>query len=275
MESILNELEKFNFSRTEAQVYVTLVQHNQLNGSQIAKLLNTSRSTVYASLNNLQHRGVIYLLPGESNLYRAENPEVLIEKLKTDYMNSADTLKKNLSILNKPDQEEWYMNIKGTDNFISKTKEILLTAQKEIYMNTCIDLQVFKNEFIELNKRGVRIIIFTFDKLDTTDLHVEMYYHPIESDCCEENNTMRVMLVVDRQTTLIGGRHGNEEVIGTFTKNPLLASIVAEHIHHDIYLLRLKEKYHKEIIDETILIGSMLERREDAVESLKYKGGKE
>ena len=48
---------------------------------------------------------------------------------------------------------------------------------------------------------------------------------------------------------------------GTFTENQFLANIVSEHIHHDIYLLKLKERERKELIDEDILIDSLLDKR--------------
>jgi hypothetical protein len=38
-----------------------------------------------------------------------------------------------------------------------------------------------------------------------------------------------------------------------------MAAIVSEHIHHDIYLLKLKEKYNKDLIDEDIKINTMME----------------
>ena len=57
---------------------------------------------------------------------------------------------------------------------------------------------------------------------------------------------------------------------GTFTQNQLLANIVSEHIHNDIYLLKLKEKYSREIIDLDIVLGSLLEKKTEGKVSLKY-----
>ena len=38
-----------------------------------------------------------------------------------------------------------------------------------------------------------------------------------------------------------------------------MVNIVLEHIHHDIYLQKLKAKYNKEIITPDIQIGSIME----------------
>ena len=53
MKKMISHLEKLGFTRTECLVYIQLVKAGQSNGSQIAKLLNMSRSSVYSALNKL------------------------------------------------------------------------------------------------------------------------------------------------------------------------------------------------------------------------------
>lgn len=259
MTEISNLLEKLNFSKTEAAVYINLLKNSNSSGYQIAKNLNISRSSVYSALDNLYKRGVIFLMPGDSQRYKAENPTTLINKMKNEFIQNADLLEMKLNQLESSDSEERYLNIEGYDNVISKTKELLLTAEKEVYINTDFDLQTFSKEFIELGKRGVRIIVFSFSKLNDVELPVEIYTH-CESNCL--GNQTRIMLVVDCKRTLISDcRNNKEEFLGTFTDNILLASIISEHIHHDIYLLKLKNKYGKNLIDEEILLNTILENR--------------
>ena len=43
-------LVRLGFSQTEAKVYCAMVSEEKMNGYQIAKLLGTSRSSVYAAL---------------------------------------------------------------------------------------------------------------------------------------------------------------------------------------------------------------------------------
>ena len=261
---IIQELEKLNFSKMEAQVYISLIKEGEQNGSQIAKLLGASRSSVYAALNNLYKKGVVYSVPGDTNIYRGERPEVLVEKLKNNFTKTADILKEKMSQLNTDKKERNYINIKGTDNFIGKAKELLLTARREVYINTCIDLQIFMKEFVELGERGVRVVVFSYDEMNIEGLPVELYSHPLAGECeisCDKED-VRLMLVVDLTTTLIGSRVGrDEDIVGTFTENSLLVSIVSEHIHHDIYLLKLREKYGEDLIGQDIRIDSMLEKK--------------
>lgn len=257
MNDIIESLEKFNFSKTEALVYLNLVKNGCRNGSQIAKDLNISRSSIYSALENLYSRAVIYLLQSESKTYKAEDPEILFERLKKVYQESADSLKKSLTEITKKEENNFYLNIKGLTNFLTKARQLLLTAEKEVYINACLDIQLFSKEFSVLKKKGIRVIVFSFADLNIGNLPIEYYYNSIKPS---NSNEVRMMLVVDRKSSLIGCSIGDGEVIGTYSDNPLLVSIVSEHIHQDIYLLKLKEKYKKDIIDRDILLGTIQEK---------------
>ncbi len=124
VENIITHLEMLRFSKIEAQVYVTLVKHSKLNGSQIAKILNLSRSSVYSALHNLYNRGIVFLLPGESNVYKAQDPDILLETLKNEYIQAADELKDELSRFKFVEVEKEYWNIRGYQNFLLKTKSL-------------------------------------------------------------------------------------------------------------------------------------------------------
>ncbi|HEX3039829.1 MAG TPA: hypothetical protein VHP54_06000 [Caproiciproducens sp.] len=70
------------------------------------------------------------------------------------------------------------------------------------------------------------------------------------------------MLVTDMDATIVADRSpGKDNWFATVTNNTLMVSIIAEHIHNDIYLLKLKEKYGSNLIDDTIKIDTMLENR--------------
>lgn len=257
-DQIIEYLEKFNFTRTEASVYLNLVIRGSRNGSQIARDLNISRSSVYSALDNLYEKAVVYLLQSDSKTYKAEDPSILINRLKSQYVDSADSLKKALSGIQRKEEDTYYLNITGFENFISKARELLLSAEKEIYLNLCMDIQIFSEEFAKLKKKGVRVIVFSFSKLNCTDIPVEFYYNSVQPGESEE---VRMMMVIDRKTSLIGSSVGNSEFIGTYSDNPLMVSIVSEHIHQDIYLMKLREKYGENLIDSNILLGTIQENQ--------------
>ncbi|MDR3597174.1 helix-turn-helix domain-containing protein [Clostridium sp.] len=259
MEEIILLLEKLNFSKTEAAVYINLLKNSSLNGYKIAKNLNLSRSSVYSALDNLYKKGIVFLLPGETQIYKAEKPSILIDKMKNEFEETANLLNVKLKNLEADDSEERYVNIEGYENIIVKIKQLLLSAEKEVYINTDISLAKFENEFRELAEKGVRIIIFSFKKSLLENVPIEVYAHS-DSNC--DGKETRIMLVVDCKKTLVADRGPHrEEFLGVFTENKLLASIVSEHIHHDIYLLKLKKIYGEDLIGSNIKINTILENR--------------
>ncbi len=247
LEKITNELQKFGFSKMEAQVYVTIVKYSGLNGSQVSKLLNSNRGSVYSALNTLYEKGAVYLLPGETNVYQAQKPEVLIENIKEKLVNefskTADVLKEEFSKFEDTTiAEEQYWNIKGYYNFVIKAKEILFGAEEEIYISTNYSIKEFSEEIKEVTERGVKVVVYSDERIEAGELKVDYYTADIQS----EDTTKNIIVVVDYKKALIGsGKIGND-FSGTFTDNPFMVEIASEHIHFDIYVTRLEKKYGEE-----------------------------
>lgn len=259
MDEILKLLEKLNFTKTEAAVYIELLKYNKLNGYQIAKNLNMSRSSVYSALDNLYKKGVVFLMPGDTQVYQAETPTNLINKMKNDFNETTEQLEIMLKSLGTHSYEERYLNLEGYDNVVAKAKELLLTAEKEVYINMDFNPQIFAKEINELLNKKIRIIAFSFSSLDTSGLNIELYTH---NECNSIDHPTRIMMVVDCKTTLVADRGPHRaEFIGTFTDNILLTSIVSEHIHNDIYLLKLQNKYQKQLIEDSMKLNTILENR--------------
>lgn len=248
---IIEKLQSFNFSKMEAMVYVTLAKYPNINGSQIAKLLNASRSSVYAALDNLCTRGAAFLVPGDANTteYRAQRPEILMANLEKEYFENIEYLKNEFANFEEPEEDYQYINIKGEQNFIIKVKELINKAEKEISLNTNYDLHVFQEELNSACARGVRIILFSFEKHNLEGLSIEEYYYNSKFQERNPEAYKRMMLVIDLKTVLIVGGRKSSNYFGAFTNNPLLVLTVAEHINHDIYLLKLAEKYGEHMMD--------------------------
>ena len=244
IEKIINELEKFSFSKLDAQVYVTIVKNPKINGSQVAKKINISRTSVYASIENLYKRGAIHLIPQTSNNYIAKNPVDFIKKLKKDYIDSADYLEKEFENFEIEEEEDSFYNLKGKKNILEKIKELIKEAKEEIYMSTNYDLEDFEKELKIAKDKGVRIILFTFRQQAFDKYPIETYYNDKFKDCkCCTDNIKRNMLVIDCHTALVGSGKDDGDYYASFSGNKLFVQVVSEHIHHDIYLLGMEKLY--------------------------------
>jgi hypothetical protein len=162
-----------------------------------------------------------------------------------------------LSSITEKSKRDNFVNLLNRDAIIAKTKAMMNQANKEIVMNTDLDLEIFEKEIKDMIDRKVRVIIFSFRKLNHYK-GIELYSHGYDIQCCN-----RIMLVVDTDQVLVAsGNYNQDEWIGTHTDNIFMSKIIYEHIHHDIYLLRIKEKLGINLFEmhPDILINSMNER---------------
>lgn len=256
MTEMVEYLQKIGFSKLEAQIYLNLLQSSGLTGYQIAKELNISRSSVYPALESMYKKGYVMLVQGESQSYVAEDPNALLSKLKDDFYSNTNFLDTQLKNIKVGNVEERFLNISGFDQMINKTKELLRLAREEVIMNINGGISYLRDEIISLRKRGVRVIIFSFAKLDVSGLDVEYFSH----ETFDNSDLSRIMLVVDFKQTLVADIYDQRPIwLGVLTNNPLMTSIVCEHIHHDIYLLVIDSKLRYEILTNNKL-NSIMEK---------------
>lgn len=98
-------------------------------------------------------------------------------------------------------EREFIYNVTGFDNLHQKAKEMLSSAEQEVYLNTDFDLQFLKTEICQALDRNVRVIVFSFNKLVTPDPRVELYYRFNRDE--EYYPSHRFMLVVDMKTVMV------------------------------------------------------------------------
>lgn len=257
--TITEELMRFHFTEMEARIYVTLVRHGRLNGSQIARMLSANRSSVYTALNHLTEKGALFSLTGDPTEYVPEDPETLIERFSTEYSSSLSFLKEELNKSKQVATDQQYRNIRGREHCTAKAKELIESARTEICLHTNFDLGEFTQELAAASARGVRIIAFSFVPVHLPEVEIELYRS--EKFNLQESPDKRLMLVSDMRHALIAGGNESRGFLGTQAENSLFVAIVAEHIHHDIYLERLDERFGRNVVDDSIKIQSLLEQQ--------------
>lgn len=114
-----------------------------------------------------------------------------------------------------------------------------------------------KSDLKEAAERGVRIIIFSFNKLEDIGKEIE-YYHKTEVKETHKN-PKRIMMVVDLSNSFVVTNTG-DKIMGTLTDNEVYVQIISEHIHSDIYMARLAEIYEKSF-EKKISINSLHEKK--------------
>lgn len=244
-ELMIKKLEKLGLSLKEAEVYIDLVRSPYSNGSQIAKKLGYPRTSIYSVLAKLQSKGCILSVPeGEVTSYVAVNPQDLLFRLKKEMEDAAEALNKEFKKVEIESTEKQFLNINSQNGIVERVYQLLKGAEKEVYINTNIDLDKFgkfDEVFQLLKRRGVRVIFFSFQNKGYEKLGAEYYYRDSLKEE-DSDKTQRILLVIDMKAAIMASNYGGE-FNGTFSENKLLINLIAEHIHNDIYIMKLEDNY--------------------------------
>ena len=281
MDSVsIDALMVLGFTQTEAKVYCAMVSEESANGYQIAKTLNLSRSSVYAALENLLEKGAIHSIPGKTNEYTVVEPELLLEKIMSNYKKNAEIAKESLnSLAVHGNSRNFFLNIQGLNNIIDNIHIMIQKAEKEILISTSMDLTPIADELKEALNRGVRVIVFSMLELNLYGVDVEFYGG---RKGIEKSSEQRFSIVADNSACLICSNDKQEVIsfkqfinenggnllstedkdfLGMKSTNRLMVNIIQEHFHFDVYLHKLLIKNNGEqIITDDIQLGTLMER---------------
>lgn len=253
-------MEKLNFTKLETQIYLALLGAEPMSAYQLAKKIDISRTSIYNTLEHMLKKGMVEVVPNDTALYTAQEPEVILGKMRFEMTKAIEESEKQLKDYQKLKRENIHLVFKGFETVIFKAKEILKSAKKEVYINADFDLSCFDEELRILKENEVRVIVFSFYELEFKS-DVEFYSHNRKMN--KFHTSSRFMLVVDNEISLIADRGmGLQEWNGTISNNLLFIKILSEHIHNDIYLLKLRDRYGKEIYDDSLHLNTAFEVRQ-------------
>ena len=235
-----NENYKFlleiGFTLNEAKVYLTLLQNRYLNGYEISKLSNVSRSLVYNVIDRLVAKGFILKSEGQINYYCALPYDKVIEKIRNDNTNKLNVAREKLKNYSRIENEsEYIFNIKGIDEFFSKANDLILNAEKEI------SISIWKEDFPKIEeslsiaaKRGVKVYIFSFSNI--TFPSGEIFSYQLK-DPTALFPYRRISIVVDGKEVIIGENAGDNSIC-VLSKNHALVSMTTDEIVLNIFWLK-------------------------------------
>lgn len=240
-EKIVSTLTNLNFSRLEAEIYIALLD-GEMSGYQISKKIEIARPSVYAALEHMFEKGIVQKIQGSSSEYKAQPPKVIFKKLSEEFEQNALFAEQTLTQYSENRFENRLATIKGIKTIIEYTKAMIIKAENEIFINTDLELSTFKAEIEKASENSTKITIFSFYEPDT-ELPCNIFTHNRQN----KHTASRLMISYDETETLIANIDTSGEWLASVTNNPLLAEIITEHIHNDIYLLKLRNEYGNDI----------------------------
>ena len=107
---LIDNLQKLGFTGNEAKVYASLVCLKQAKASEIAENAGVPRPKIYGTLRGMEKKGYVRIIEGEPTFFCCVQPEVLILRIRADFMLSLSETASELESLTP-----------GGNNFASKS----------------------------------------------------------------------------------------------------------------------------------------------------------
>lgn len=147
--------EYFNLNIYETKVWLALLSKGIVTAGETAELSGVPRSRTYDVLESLEKRGFAIVKIGKPVKYIAVDPNSVLEKMKTAVMSDAQDRIKSLATLKETSEyteleqlhktgiapvksEEMSGFLRGRANVMSKLREVLSNAEREITLYTSL-----------------------------------------------------------------------------------------------------------------------------------------
>jgi len=227
-------LTQLGFSQYEASCYMSLVGSHPVNGSQLSKISGIARSRIYDVLRNLIAKG--YVIEVQAGQYAPLPSDEVIRRLKREFNTNIDLVEKEISKASQKKDYEYVWTLTGYDNVMSKARDMIGEAKKEIYARLFPEADLHLADALEAaGKRGVSIrYIAMGDVPDRFDIQVT---HPDKEDLIAKIGGRSFDIITDKQEALVGiFETGNEdESTINWTRNQWFIIANRDSLRHDFY----------------------------------------
>ena len=234
--------EHFDLNIYETKVWLALLSKGVVTAGETAEMSGVPRSRTYDVLESLAKRGFAIVKVGKPIRYIAVEPKTVLERMQTNLMNHAQ---EKINILsNLKDTSEYHElvqlhkdgilpikledlsgHIKGRGNILSKMKEMILSAEKEILIHTSIDdfedksrvlLSILRN--IDLDKVKLKI------SLNGDQHRVRRFASRNDLKIKESDQNGKYYIIDKKELLLMTHAESADEEIGVWINSPYFAS---------------------------------------------------
>ena len=238
-EAVVTRLQALGFSLYEARVYVGLVRHGPQNGNEVSKSAGLPSSKVYSTLERLASRGIVHSLRrGSTTQYLCISPGELMHRLREEFSEPLEYLDKTLPTLAAFEPAAEVLTVSGLDAIRENSRYIVGDSRDEIYLSVWSDdVASLSDELTAAHRRGVRI----FGMLYGEELPLEAgswLAHSYRQIVTDRIGGRMLTLVADGEEALVAHIPRRGAASAVRTRNPVLALITREYLHHDIVLQR-------------------------------------
>jgi HTH-type transcriptional regulator, sugar sensing transcriptional regulator len=237
-DGVIDRLRVLGMSLYEAKIYVGLLRHGPQNGNEVSKSAGIPSSKVYSTLERLAAKGIVHSVRTSSGTqYHCISPDELVRRFHEEFDEPMGFLEKTLPALAAFEPATEVLTVSGLEAIRENSSYIVGDAAKEIYISVWAeDVPNLGEELEAAHARGVRIfgMLYGGEALAFGSWLVHSYQEIV----AERLGGRMLTIVADREEALIAHIPLQGDASAVRTRNPVLALVAQEYLHHDIVLQR-------------------------------------
>lgn len=230
---VLNKLGLFGLTRQEATLYLCMYRYGGITGYEAAKYTGISRSNVYSGLSGLADKGAAYLEQGSASRYIAVPIEKFCENKIRSLMRDKEYLIENIPAMKE--QEIGYITITGNGNILDKVIEMILGAEKRIYLSASFSMiREVEKEIMKALEKEIKMVLITDRMPENSEIK--------EKSICylagARGNSIR--LIIDSAYALTGELTGKKDDTCLYTGQENFIKVFKDALRNEIKLIELQ-----------------------------------
>ena len=249
MKKLISLMQSIGFTQYESQAYLALLKQSNVTGYELAKQSGIPASKIYPILNRLIDKEFIQVIDTEPKKYIPYPPDEILSRMRSDYSTVFDVLDEKLEHIYAEEEiaNNHIWNISGREMIIRKVIDFINECKDHLYLSVWDEeLDEISSAILSARDRGVKVTIVHFgDKLLGID---NEYKHGREHSIRIERGGRRIALIVDDKKVILGHFSENEASNAAWTINNGLVLLAKDYISHDIYSIRIVQKYGEEAL---------------------------
>ncbi|MBU8920429.1 MAG: hypothetical protein KOO63_01085 [Bacteroidales bacterium] len=169
-------------TQVEAEVYVYLIQNSPATGYAIANDIDRTKGAIYKVLGSLEKRGAILVEDTEKRLCRAVPPEEFINSLESDFNRETKKALDATKDLNDSPSDKGIYRLSTPKQVYERARTMLREAKAIVLMDIFPEnLKILRKDIEETARRGVKIAMITYEKIEIPGVWVSIEHDYIES----------------------------------------------------------------------------------------------
>jgi len=244
MKSVLAHLQNLNFTQYESKAYLALLKQGGISGYELAKKSGIPASKIYQVLNRLIEKEVVIALDSEPVKYTPVPPAEVLYRLRADFMYTLDTVSPKLSELyrHQHSSDNYIWNVSGRPAIINKVNDFINEAVKKIHLSVWDEeIAEIEDSLKQARRRKISIAIVHYGE---KKLNIGLEFrHGREHIIRRQRGARRIALEVDEQKVILAHFLEDGSCNAVWTTNKGLVLLAKDYIIHDIYTIRMAEKF--------------------------------